>query len=72
MATRPTEQDILDAVFQCSPAMTIHVTGRLRRQHGYDLKTGWVLGRLYKLEAEGKVKQVATVYRVQKRWALTK
>lgn len=65
--TRPTDQDILDAIRSGDSNLTVLITDRLRPEHG-DVPVAWVRGRLHRLEADGYVTRAETVYKTQINW----
>ncbi|PXH05012.1 hypothetical protein DMR07_06145 [Citrobacter freundii] len=65
--SKPTDEEIIQVLAERGNCMTYFVTNVLRRQF-LPLDTAYVLRRLKKLEASGKVKRVKSVYKTQLCW----
>lgn len=68
--SNPTDEEILAAMTKWghSNSMTYAIANILRSEGFRELKTAFVLRRLKKLEALGKVKRVKSVYATQLCW----
>lgn len=65
--SKPTDEEIIQALTAHGRCMTYFVTNILRRKY-WPLDTAYILRRLKKLEAAGKVKRVRSSYAVQICW----
>lgn len=65
--SKPTDEEIIQVLTERGNCMTYFVTNVLRRQF-WPLDTSYVLRRLKKLEAAGKVKRVKSAYKTQLCW----
>lgn len=65
--SKPTDEEIIQVLTERGNCMTYFVTNVLRRQF-CPLDTAYVLRRLKKLEAAGKVKRVKSAYKTQLCW----
>ncbi|MDM3285032.1 hypothetical protein [Citrobacter sp. Cf042] len=65
--SKPTDEEIISVLRDHGNCMTYFVTNVLRRKF-WPLDTSYVLRRLKKLEAAGKVKRVKSVYKTQLCW----
>lgn len=65
--SKPTDEEIIQALTAHGRCMTYVVTNILRRKY-WPLDTAYILRRLKKLEVEGKVRRVKSSYAVQICW----
>ncbi|WP_196093819.1 hypothetical protein [Citrobacter sp. Res13-Lact-LER2-35-b] len=65
--SKPTDEEIIQLLADYGNCMTYFVTNVLRRKY-WPLNTGYILRRLKKLEAAGKVRRVKSNYAVQICW----
>ncbi|EPO4915897.1 hypothetical protein ACUA1E_004457 [Citrobacter koseri] len=65
--SKPTDEEIIQVLTERGNCMTYFVTNVLRRKY-WPLDTAYVLRRLKKLEAAGKVQRVKSVYKTQLCW----
>ncbi|HBC0359019.1 TPA: hypothetical protein I8X99_004744 [Citrobacter farmeri] len=65
--SKPTDEEIIQVLTERGNCMTYFVTNVLRRQF-WPLDTAYVLRRLKKMEAAGKVKRVKSSYKTQLCW----
>ena len=68
--SKPTDEEIIQALTAHGRCMTYVVTNILRRKY-WPLDTAYILRRLKKLEAAGKVRRVRSSYAVQNCWEAT-
>ena len=68
--SKPTDEEIIQALTAHGRCMTYVVTNILRRKY-WTLDTAYILRRLKKLEAAGKVRRVRSSYAVQICWEAT-
>ncbi|HEP0161311.1 TPA: hypothetical protein ACNU9R_002508 [Citrobacter freundii] len=65
--SKPTDEQIIQVLADYGNCMTYFVTNVLRRKY-WPLDTAYILRRLKKLEAAGKVRRVKSSYVVQICW----
>ncbi len=65
--SKPTDEEIIQELTAHGRCMTYVVTNILRRKY-WPLDTAYILRRLKKLEAAGKVRRVRSSYAVQICW----
>ena len=65
--SKPTDEQIIQVLADYGNCMTYFVTNVLRRKY-WPLDTAYILRRLKKLEAAGKVRRVKSNYAVQICW----
>ncbi|KTI34242.1 hypothetical protein ASV07_14750 [Enterobacter roggenkampii] len=65
--SKPTDEEIIQALTAHGRCMTYVLTNILRRKY-WPLNTAYILRRLKKLEAAGKVMRVRSSYAVQICW----
>lgn len=65
--SKPTDDEIIQLLADYGNCMTYFVTNVLRRKY-WPLDTAYVLSRLKKLEAAGRVKRVKSNYKTQLCW----
>lgn len=69
--SKPTDEEIIQLLTERGNCMTYFVTNVLRSKY-WPLDTAYVLRRLKKLEAAGKVKRVKSAYKTQICWEAAK
>lgn len=65
--SKPTDEEIIEAVGKWGSAMTYVVRNLLCQKHK-GLKTPFILRRLKKLELAGKIERVSSSYKTQLCW----
>ncbi|WP_142971392.1 hypothetical protein [Enterobacter hormaechei] len=65
--SKPTDEEIIQVLNGHGRCMTSVVTNVLRRKY-WPLETAYILRRLKKLEAVGKVQRVKSTYKTQLCW----
>lgn len=65
--SKPTDEEIIQALTAHGRCMTYVLTNILRRKY-WPLDTAYILSRLKKLEAVGKVQRVKSTYKTQLCW----
>lgn len=65
-----TDEDILGAI-SAHGNLTAYIAAVVRHKKQQRVKTDWVLRQLKRLENEGKVRRIPTIYRTQICWVRT-